>query len=151
MLLAGVSAGILSTLAQWLAWLLAGADAWGLLWRDARLTAALVLGLSVLPPPATFDAGILLVASGVHFLLSILYAALLWPLRRTSTPASLLVGVLFGGALYLVNLYGFTVIFPWFVHARGGATLAAHLVFGLAVMLTYCRLGVQARRHRHLT
>ena len=48
--------------------------------------------------------------------------------------------------LYFVNLYGFTFIFPWFTRARGGITLAVHLVFGMVVMLTYRWLGVQADR-----
>ena len=42
--------------------------------------------------------------------------------------------------LYAVNLHGFTLLFPWFVAARGGITLTAHIVFGVAVMMTLRRM-----------
>ena len=88
-------------------------------------------------------------ATLIHFALSIIYAALLAPLaaRLTLIP-SLLAGAGFGGALYLVNLYGFTAIFPWFAQARGWITLVAHLVFGLSVMAVY-RCGVRYRPGAH--
>lgn len=54
---AGIVAGALATLAQMLLWVAIGEDAWTLLLRDARLTAALVLGEAVLSPSAAFDAG----------------------------------------------------------------------------------------------
>jgi hypothetical protein len=136
-LLAGISAGVVSTLAQLLLWWLSGQDALLLLLRDAHLTAALVLGTDVLPPPATFDLRVMLAATAIHFLLSILYAAVLLPLRRTSLGSSLIIGTGFGVALYFLNLHGFTAVFPWFTEARGAITLAVHAVFGLTVMLTY--------------
>jgi hypothetical protein len=136
-LLAGVCAGVVSTLAQLLLWWLSGQDALLLLMRDARLTAALLLGSEVLPPPATFDLRVMLAAAAIHFLLSMLYAAVLLPLRRMSLGSSLIVGTGFGVALYFLNLHGFTAIFPWFAEARGAITLAVHAVFGVTVMLTY--------------
>lgn len=134
---AGIVAGVLATLIQVLLWLAFTDDFTALLLRDARLTAALVLGQRVLLP-AGFDAGIILTAMLIHFALSIIYAAMLAPLaaRFTIFP-SLLAGTGFGGALYVVNLYGFTAIFPWFAQARGWITLVAHLVFGLSVMAIY--------------
>jgi hypothetical protein len=136
-LLAGICAGVVSTLAQLLLWRLSGQDALLLLMRDARLTAALLLGSEVLPPPATFDSGVMLAATAIHFLLSMLYAAVLLPLRRMSLGSSLIIGTGFGVALYFLNLHGFTAIFPWFAEARGAITLAVHAVFGVTVMLTY--------------
>lgn len=134
---AGLAAAVVSSVVQVSLWLLAGEDAWALLQRDTRLTAALVLGRTVLPPPVTLDGAVLLAASAVHLLLSWLYAALLWPLRRRELGALLVSGSAFGVALYSLNLYGFTYVFPWFVAARGGITLAAHLAFGVTVMLAY--------------
>ena len=146
-ILAGIVAGTLSTLAQVLLWVAVGADAWTLLLRDARLTAALVLGEAATSPSAGFDARIMLAATGIHFALSIIYAALLLPVaKRLALLPSLLAGAGFGALLYFVNLYGFSSIFPWFTQARGGITLAVHLVFGMVVMLTYRWLGVQADR-----
>jgi hypothetical protein len=148
-LCAGIVAGVVATLVQVLLWLVFTDDFTALLLRDARLTAALVLGQRVLPPPAGFDAGIMLLATLIHFTLSIIYAALLAPLaaRLTLIP-SLLAGAGFGGVLYLVNLYGFTAFFPWFAQARGWITLVAHLVFGLSVMAVY-RCGARYRPGAH--
>ena len=137
-ILAGVIAGTLATLIQVLLWLVFTDDFPAILFRDARLTAALVLGGSVLPPPATFDAGIMLAAALVHFTLSIAYTALLAPLAvRFKSSLALLAGVGFGVALYIINLYGFTAIFPWFAQARGWIALIAHVVFGVTVIPVY--------------
>lgn len=138
-LVAGLAAAVVSTAVQVLLWLLAGEDIWALFQRDTRLTAALVLGAAVLPPPLVLDGRLLLAASAVHMLLSWLYAGLLWPGRQRGWLVSLIIGSLFGAALYLVNLYGFTRVFPWFIAARGGITLAVHLAFGVTVMLVYRR------------
>lgn len=139
---AGVCAGVVSTLAQLLLWWLAGQDALLLLLRDARLTAALLLGNAVLPPPATFDINVMLAATAIHFTLSILYAAVLLPWGHVSLASSLFIGTGFGVALYFLNLYGFTAIFPWFAEARGGITLTVHAVFGMTIMLMYRYSGI---------
>ena len=145
---AGIAAGTLSTLAQLLLWAASGEDAWTLLLRDAGLTAALLPGGSAPSPSDGIDARIMLAATGIHFALSIAYAALLLPVaKRLAFTPSMFAGAGFGAALYFVNLYGFTFIFPWFAQARGGITLAAHLAFGIAVMLTYRSLDVIAGRN----
>ena len=102
--------------------------------RDARLTAALVMGTGVLPPPSTPQWDILLVASLIHFALSVVYALVPTHLagRLRAAPA-LVAGALYGLAIYVVNLYGFTLLFPWFAVARDWVTLVAHLVFGVAL------------------
>ena len=134
--IAGFVAGTLATAVQVLLWVATGADALALLWRDTRLTAALVLGESALSPDSAVDIPILLIAAVVHFGLSILFAALLAPAARRWRPAgSLAVGVSFGVLLYVVNLHILTALFPWFVAARGGVTLAAHVVFGISAMI----------------
>ena len=135
---AGVAAGVGSALAQVLLWL-AFTDAFPhALFRDARLTAAILLGQGVLPPPPTFDAVIMLISALIHFALSIVYGlALAWVLVRAAVGASLLIGALFGLALYAVNLYGFTVLFPWFAQVRDWITITAHLVFGVTAAGVY--------------
>jgi hypothetical protein len=135
---AGTAAAIISTVAQILLWATLTDALPGVLWRDARLAGAIILGPVALSPPATFDAQIFLVATVVHFGLSIVYAMVLAAIiAARSTRSSLIVGGLFGLALYAINLYGFTAVFPWFTVARGGITLAAHLVFGLSASATY--------------
>lgn len=136
---AAIVAGIVSTIAQMGLWWLAGEQVATLLLRDARLTAALLLGHKVLPPPADFDLAVMLVASLIHFSLSLLYAALLFPFRRAPLVTAFLIGSAFGAVLYALNLHGFTLLFPWFVEARGAITLVAHLVFGVTAMETLRR------------
>jgi hypothetical protein len=137
-IVAGLVAGVVSTAVQLLLWL-AFTDALPqILFRDARLAAAIVMGPGVLPPPAGFDAGVMLMATLVHFALSIIYglalAALIAPFDWYR---SALVGNAFGLALYVVNLYGFTALFPWFAVARDWITLAAHLAFGVSAAAAY--------------
>ena len=135
---AGVAAGVSSALAQVLLWLAFTDTFPRALFRDARLTAAILLGQGVLPPPATFDAVIMLISALIHFALSIVYGlALAWVLARTAAGASLLIGALFGLALYAVNLYGFTTLFPWFAQVRDWITITAHLVFGITAAGVY--------------
>jgi hypothetical protein len=138
---AGIAAGVTATLAQVLLWI-AFTDAFpGALLRDARLTAAIVLGESVLPPPATFDSGILLVSALIHFALSLAYSAVLARmLARLPMRLCLPIGAAFGLALYAVNLYGFTAVFPWFIQVRDWITLTAHIVFGVTAAAVYRRV-----------
>jgi len=92
------------------------------------------------------------VATRIHLIISIICAGFLVLLtaRLDSVPASL-AGIVFGVILYAVNLYGFTVIFPWFAQARGWITLIAHGVFGLtAVSAHRCLiLGTPFNNARH--
>lgn len=136
--LAGVVAGIVSTAVQLLLWL-AFTDALPqVLFRDARLAAAIVMGPGVLPPPADFDAGVMLAATLLHFALSIVYGLLLALLiAPLDAVRSMLAGVAFGLAVYGVNMYGFTAVFPWFATTRDWITLAAHLAFGVSAAVAY--------------
>ncbi|MGH7459193.1 MAG: hypothetical protein ACREKN_08985 [Longimicrobiaceae bacterium] len=110
-------------------------------WAPPRMIAAIVLGQDVLPPPATFDLGILMVAMVVHFVLSILFAIILALLiARRSLGKALAVGAAFGFGLYLVNFYGFTALFPWFAMARNWVSIVAHVLFGLIAAWSYHRL-----------
>lgn len=96
------------------------------------------MGRDVLPSPATFDPSIMLVAACIHFALSIAYGVLVAIMTaRTGTGMAISIGAGFGGSLYVVNLYGFTAIFPWFAEVRDWITLAAHIVFGVTAAATY--------------
>ncbi|WP_237763248.1 sodium:proline symporter [Thiobacillus denitrificans] len=133
-LVAGLGAGVVATLAQIALWWLAGMPLPETLFRDARLTAALVMGIDVLPPPSTPQWNILLVATLIHFLLSVVYALIAAPLAsRLRNGSALFAGALYGLAIYVVNLYGLTLLFPWFAGVRDWVTLITHLVFGVAL------------------
>ena len=133
-LVIGMVAGIAATVAQLTLWWLAQRPLLETLLRDARLTAALVMGTGVLPPPSTPRADILMMATLIHFTLSAGYALLPALLARHLGRHWLVAGAVYGLAIYGINLYGFTLLFPWFAVARDSATLVAHLVFGVALV-----------------
>ncbi|UXU86146.1 sodium:proline symporter [Burkholderia sp. S-53] len=135
---AAFGAAVGSTVIELLLWSIAGDDAIRNLFRDARLTAAIVMGRSVLGPSAGFDPIVMGVATLVHAVLSLAYAAVLAKVvRNMSLGAALVAGSAFGLILYGVNLHAFTAIFPWFIPVRGAITLVAHLVFGVTAAATF--------------
>jgi len=135
---AGIAAGIIATWAEMLLWWVFGKPLPDMFYRDARLAAAIVLGRAVLPPPASFDAKVMAVATGIHVALSIAYALVLAPVvARRSWLSVLAIGIGFGLVLFAVNMYGFTVLFPWFRATRDGITLVSHGVFGAAAAICY--------------
>lgn len=138
--LVGFGAGIIATAAQLVLWWLAQMPLADTLLRDARLTAALLMGPAVLPPPSTAQWDILLVATLIHFALSVAYAVIpAYLASRLRTGPALLAGAVYGVLIYVVNLYGFTVFFPWFAVARDWVTLVTHIVFGV-VLAGGCRM-----------
>ncbi|KVO92247.1 sodium:proline symporter [Burkholderia ubonensis] len=144
---AALCAAVVSTWVELLLWWLHGDDAVRNLYRDARLTAAIVMGRRVLGPPAGFEPLVMGMATLVHLFLSLAYTAVLAvAIHRLSLRPALLVGAVFGLLLYGVNLYGFTEIFPWFVPVRGAITLAAHLAFGITAAAAYRLAGWSTRR-----
>lgn len=107
-------------------------------WGPPRMIAAIAMGPDVLPPPATYDLTILMVAMAVHFVLSIVLAVVLaWIVRGRPMGTALIIGGVFGLAVYLFNFYGMTVVFPWFAMARNWISIFAHVVFGLAAAWSY--------------
>lgn len=113
-------------------------------WGPPRMMAAIILGKGVLPPPATFDLGIIMAAMGLHFVLSIVYAVVFaLAISRLSIGPALALGGVGGLILYLVNFYGFTALFPWFAMARNWISIFGHLVFGLVTAGVY----VTIRKH----
>lgn len=109
-------------------------------WGPPRMIAAMVMGESVLPPPATFEFGIMMVAMMVHFTMSILFGLVLgWAISRwrMSLVTSLVAGTAFGLLIYFVDFYVMTAIFPWFAMARGGIAAFSHAMFGLVLGWVY--------------
>ena len=135
---AGIIAGVVATGAQLVLWWIFTDALPSIFYRDARLTAAMLMGPDVLPPPATFEWGVMLVATFIHFMLSIAYGLILAPLiSRPGMVASMLAGAVFGLIIYATNMYGMTLIFPWFSVARDWITLATHIVFGISLAVPY--------------
>ena len=116
-------------------------------WGPPRMIAAIAMGPDVLPPPATFDLGILMVAMMVHFALAIVLA-LVFALIAKGRPmgTAIMIGAAFGLVVYLVSFYGMTAVFPWFAEARNWVSLFAHVMFGVVLGWVYAMR--TARFHR---
>ncbi len=116
-------------------------------WGPPRMIAAIAMGEGVLPPPATFDVGIVIVAMIIHFAFSVILGVIFgWTIsrRRMTVTAAIIAGILLGLVVYVVGFYIFTAIFPWFAMARGGISIFAHAMFGLVLGWVYYAL---ASRH----
>lgn len=118
-------------------------------WAPLQMIGAIVLGRDVLPPPAEFSASVVLAAALVHFALSIIYAAILGMIiAHRPMGVALGIGAIFGLALYLLNFYVFTGIYPWFADARNALSIGVHLAFGLSAAFVYVRVHSSARSGR---
>ena len=115
-------------------------------WGPPRMIAAIGMGRGVLPPPATFDAGIMMVAMLIHFGLSVILAFLFaFIARGRPIGMATLIGGVFGLVIYLISFYGMTAVFPWFAMARGWISIFAHIVYGAVLGWVYVSV---ARRTR---
>ena len=137
-LAAGIVAGTVATAAQVILWWTFTDDLPEIFFRDARLTAAILLGQSVLPPPATPDRTVILVAGLIHVLLSMAYGfALACVISRLTRRTALLAGCVFGLILYAVNMHIVTNVYPWFSAARDWITVVTHVIFGISLAAIY--------------
>lgn len=110
-------------------------------WGPPRMIAAIGMGRDVLPSPdtpPTFDFLVLMVAMILHLLLSVIYSVVLaFFIHRLDMGRAAVLGAAFGLALYLINFYAFTALFPWFANARNWITIFTHIVFGLVAAAAY--------------
>lgn len=107
-------------------------------WGPPRMIGAIVLGKDVLPPPATFDFGVLMVAVMLHLVLSIVYTIIIAFLVKNMTLGkALAVGAVLGLVIYFVNFYLMTSVFPWFAEARNWVSAFTHVAFGIGAAWAY--------------
>lgn len=107
-------------------------------WGPPRMIAAILMGQDVLPPPATFNFGLLMVAMMLHLALSIIYALIIdYISKNVKFILALLIGAIIGYTIYLVNFYVFTGLFPWFADARNWVSGFSHISFGIAAVWAY--------------
>ena len=140
---AGLVAGVLATLVELALWALFTHALPQVFFRDARFAAAILMGRAALD--AGFGWRLILVATMVHFALSVTYGVILsWLIQRLRARSSLIMGAGFGLLLYGLNMYGFTIVFPWFEGARDWITLTAHLSFGIVAAGAYRVLAKRA-------
>jgi uncharacterized membrane protein len=113
-------------------------------WGTSHKIAAILMGADALQSTG-FSIGSVALALAIHYVLGIVFGLLLCaviaPMHMDSSLGlALLVGAVFGLALYVFNFYGMTFFLPWFVDMRGLATLVAHLVFGMTAAAMYWKL-----------
>jgi hypothetical protein len=96
-----------------------------------QLSAALVLGKSVLPPAVQIAASAYLVGLVVHFALAIVFACIVaFCLYQWGIWTGIIGGALFGLAMYAINYYAFAEWFPWFTPMRSWIMALSHAVYG---------------------
>ena len=138
---AGIIAGIIFLILNVLvAPLFLGGNAW----ISLRYTASILLGDRVLPPPATFDLGVLIVALLVYFAMAIAFAVVLaLIIHRWGMIVGIIGGALFGLALYFINFYTLTYFYPWFFAIHSWVLLLSHVIFGAVAGGVYESLEVE--------
>jgi len=115
-------------------------------WGPPRMIAAIGMGEGVLPPPATFDAGIMMVAMLIHFGLSIVLAFLFaFIARGRGVGMATMMGAAFGLVAYLFFFYGMTAVFPWFAMGRGWIGIFAHVMYGAVLGFVYASIARRVR------
>lgn len=142
---AGIIAGIVFMMAEMLmVMVFMGQSPWG----PPRMISAMLMGQEVLPPPATFDLGIMMTAMMIHFPLAIVQGLIFgWIVHRMGSTSALLIGAVFGLAVYFVDFYLIApVVFPWFTTAQNWVSLVAHLIYGLVLGAAYAGM----RKHKPL-
>lgn len=134
---AGLIAGVVFMMVEMAMLMMMGQSPWG----PPRMMGAIILGRDALPPPATFDMGIMAAAMGVHLPLSVLYGLVfaVFASRLTLWPA-VAAGAVFGVVIYGVNFYAMTSFFLWFAEARGMGSLVGHALFGAVLAFSYKKL-----------
>ncbi|HEV2149569.1 MAG TPA: hypothetical protein VGR37_19365 [Longimicrobiaceae bacterium] len=131
-IMAGVVAGIVFLVMEMvLAPMFAGAPS---MWAPPRMIAAIGMGKDVLPPPATFHLGAVMVALVIHFSLSIAFGiATAFIVRNLSLGAAIGVGIVLALLLYVFVFYLMNPVWPWFANGRGWVSIVAHIAFGAIV------------------
>jgi hypothetical protein len=113
-------------------------------WIFIRMVAALLLRQDVLPPPASFDPAIFIVALVIHLLLSIFFTTVLaLMIHKWGLLVGIIGGAIFGLALYAINIYTFSFFFPWFFSLRSWIILLSHVFYGATAGGMYEALEVE--------
>lgn len=146
---AGIIAGLAFMMLQMaLIMMLQGQSPWG----PPRMMAAMVMGKGVLPPPATFDFGVMMVAMMIHLMIAIVLGIILgWGISRfgLGMAAAIIVGAVFGIVVYFVD---FDIVpnlglFPWFAMARSPITIFDHAMFGAIAGGVYRAIAAHDAKH----
>ena len=137
--IAGLVAGVVFLLVQMLGQaLIVGQSPW----LFPQYAGAIILGGEALLDginPTSVAVGIV-----VHLVLSVAFALILAAIiHEWELLVGLVVGLLFGLAIYAINYYTFTRFFPWFFPVTNWLDIVAHALFGLTAGGVYELLEVE--------
>jgi hypothetical protein len=137
--IAGLVAGFVFLLVQMLGQaMIVGQSAW----LFPQYVGAIVLGEEVLS--AGFDLGAVVAGIVLHLVFSVIFALILAAIiHEWNMVVGLVVGTLFGLALYAINYYTFTRFFPWFFPVTNWLDIVAHALFGLTAGGVYEALEIE--------
>lgn len=109
------------------------------MWGPPRMIGAIGLGQEALPPPATFDLIIVMVAMVIHFMTSILFAAgVAFIIRDITMGPAIGIGIVAALLLYGLVFYVMTSgPWPWFENGRNWVNIMTHIVFGAIAAWSY--------------
>lgn len=94
-----------------------------------RYIASLVMGESVL---MSGDSITLIIGVLVHYGLSLVFTLVITTVvHRWGLVVGIIGGGILGIAIYAINLYTLTLVFPWFFAMNGTVWLLSHLLFGM--------------------
>ncbi|MFO7662317.1 MAG: hypothetical protein R6X18_06960 [Chloroflexota bacterium] len=126
--IAGLIAGGLTMLLWMLLW---GVGTGGSLWTPFHHLSAIVLGEEVLTPSLSPVWPVVLSGMIVHLILAVFYTIILaFIIHRWGLVVGIIGGALFGLALYIINYYTFSWIYPWFYPMRSWIAFTGHIFFG---------------------
>lgn len=114
----------------------------GSVWVFPRYVGAIVLGEDVLL--TNFDPVAVVVGILLHFVLATIFGLVLAAIiHEWELLAGIIVGALFGLALYAINYYTMNRFFPWFYPIRNWLDITAHVLFGITAGAVYEMLEVE--------
>lgn len=128
---AAIIAGIVSGLVFLLLASIVTTNALGTPVSVIRLLSSVLLGERILDPAMAVSPLAWLAALGTHLLLSILFGLLVaFVVHRWGIIIGILGGGILGLALYVINFYALSLLFPWMLAFRGMLLITGHLLFG---------------------
>lgn len=96
-----------------------------------RYLASVLLGKGVLPPSTSSGFGAFVAALLSTLVLAIFFSCIIaFVIHRGGILTGILGGALLGLALYLINFYTLTLIFPWLYVLTGWMSAFNHIIFG---------------------
>ncbi len=120
------------------------------MWGPPRMIGAIVFGAEALPPPASFDLTIVMVAMVIHFMTSLLFAVVVaFIIREMTDGMAIGIGIAIALLLYALVFYGMAAgPWPWFANGRNWVNILTHIAFGMIVAWWY-KARARPKGHSH--